>query len=151
MGRELIQIACLSHPDLVDRVRGLAETVTLAEFGPKFAEKASLAAHELVENAVRFGALTTKLNIHVAVDDSNLNLTVSVTNSALPSRIGLLTHHVDRLRRLSPAGGMAEFLRPNGIRTTIQLGLARVRFEAQMDLRVDLAKERVTVVAAAPL
>jgi hypothetical protein len=139
-----------NHPKIVDVLRDLADVVANAQFSPAIAERVSLTTHELVDNAVRYGSLRD-IDYEFAYDPSAGQFRVRVDNAALPSRISLLNAHLDKIKKL-PNGGFADLFRSAAAgKHTVPLGLARVRHEGSMELRVELKDDRVNVIATGRL
>src|SRR6185295_19349337 len=127
--RTLVMVSSPARADVVDALRDLAEAVANAQFTFGAAQRVSLATHELVENAVRYGSLSSDIGYELSYDTDAGVLRVQVENSALPSRIAILHAHLERIRKLPP-GGFSELMKAatNG-RNAPALGLARIRFE----------------------
>lgn len=135
----------------VDEIRRFVESFCAAACpGAEREEQLALAAHELVQNALSY-ACAPGVELRCEVDGVAGSVRVSVTNAAEPEQ-------ADRLRaRVAEVSGYPDAL--TGYVAAMRkapherggLGLARVRFEASLDLAVDVDRDRVTVHAAGPL
>ena len=113
-------------------------------------EQLALAAHELVQNAIA-NAVTPDVELRLEVDRATERVTVSVSNQARADQIEVLRDRLGKmLEHANPLAGYVAAMREDpGSRGGI--GLARIRFEAALDLALDVQGERVTVRAAGPL
>lgn len=96
------------------------------------ADRVAIVAHELLENAVKYGdpASEVKLDVFTA----GQSLIIRVTNKAHPSRIGILEREVRRNRATTPQEAFTKALErlqhlPEG---STMLGLSRVGLEANL-------------------
>jgi hypothetical protein len=135
----------------IDELRRFVESFCAAACpGAEREEQLALAAHELVQNALSY-ACAPGVELRCEVDRSAGSVRVSVTNAAEPEQ-------ADRLRaRVVEVSGYADALAGyvaamrKAPRERGGLGLARVRFEASLDLAVEAEGARVTVHAVGPL
>jgi hypothetical protein len=102
------------------------------------ADKISMAVSELVENAVKYNAKEkTWLYIQLLSDDAD-KILVESENYATPDNVKTLQKHLDRIYEKSPMDAyierMKEAVSKDG---TSQLGLARIRCEANCDLKIE--------------
>ncbi|NUP11327.1 MAG: hypothetical protein HOW73_35220 [Polyangiaceae bacterium] len=148
--RTLISVSTAAHPNVVDALRELSEAVSNAQFSPAVAQRVGLTTHELVDNAIRFGSLRSDIEYQLAYDLETGVVVVRVANTALPSRIALLNAHLERLRRLQASGhGLSDLIRSAAMgKVQAQLGLARVRHEASMEVRIEVEDDRLVVIAS---
>jgi hypothetical protein len=136
---------------VVDDIRRFVETFC-ANACPWAAreEQVALATHELVQNAIA-NAATPDIELKLEVDQARERVQVSVSNHARPDQIDVLRtrlawtqSHADPLE-----GYVAAMSEDPGSRGGI--GLARIRFEAALDLALEVEGEKVTIHAAGPL
>ncbi len=113
-------------------------------------EQVGLATHELVQNAIA-NAATPDIELKLEVDRIRERVRVSVSNHARPDQIEVLRSRLDQARahRNSLDGYVAAMREDPHSRGGI--GLARVRFEAALDLALEVEGEKVTIHAAGPL
>jgi hypothetical protein len=135
----------------VDDIRRFVESFCAAACpGAEREEQLALAAHELVQNAISH-ASEPGVDLRLAVDRDGKRVSVSVTNAVTPEQAAVLR---DRLAAVAAhADPLAGYLAamhedPEG---RGGLGLARVRFEAALELDMTLERARVTVHARGPL
>jgi anti-sigma regulatory factor (Ser/Thr protein kinase) len=111
----------------------------------------ALAAHELVQNAIPY-AKGDDIDVVLEVDPGADRIALAVTNRTTEEEY---RHLAARLAQLNEApDALAQYLRamresPTHVRGGI--GLARVRFEAQLELSASREAGRVTVHATGPL
>jgi anti-sigma regulatory factor (Ser/Thr protein kinase) len=137
----------------IDEIRRFVESFcSCAQLGPDREAQIALAVHELMQNAVPH-ARGQEVELDLEVDPRVGRVTVRVTNecpeeefAALHARVAAMYREPDALR---------DYLRTMKEQPTTArggLGLARVRFEAQMDIRVRRpSADRITVEAEGPL
>jgi plasmid stabilization system protein ParE len=146
-GQRLLSIHAAPSWELVDHVRTFVTAYCGLRYPAFAAERIALASHELLENAVRFGSISSDIE-YVLVEVSETTARVEVTNEAVPARVRALVEHVQQLRAVDAARAYAQALRTamgqSGVR---MLGLARVRHEAGMEVEVRPEERRITVVA----
>jgi hypothetical protein len=136
-------------PDLARAVRRLIEAIErpIAD-DEALVSRLSMAAHELVENAVEYG-VGGPISIRIALDEGAA-ASITLTNEAAPE-------HVARLRaRVTDVAGWQGDEMPSMYQAYLRrrigteesgLGLARVRAEAEMRLEAKIAGSTVTVTA----
>ncbi len=113
-------------------------------------EQVALAAHELVQNAIA-NAATPDIEMKLELDRSRERVVVSVSNHARADQIEVLRSRLARMRSHANAleGYVAAMREDPESRGGI--GLARIRFEAALDLALEVDGERITIHAAGPL
>jgi anti-sigma regulatory factor (Ser/Thr protein kinase) len=132
-------------------VRPVVEFVSFtvaSRLGAEPAARASMATHELLENAVKYGDLWRDIALEVVVEPSG-TFEIRVVNRAVQSRISILQKEIRRLDTLGAEEGLVDAMKraarlPQGCS---MLGLARLRLEARVTLEFDIQGERVLVVA----
>lgn len=135
----------------VDEIRHFVESVC-ATACPDAAreEQLALAVHELVQNAVA-NAVTPDVELRLEVDRATGRVCVSVSNLARAEQIEVLREHLDRTRaHASALDGYVAAMREDP-ESRGGIGLARIRYEAALELALAVDGERVTVSAAGPL
>jgi anti-sigma regulatory factor (Ser/Thr protein kinase) len=136
---------------VIDDIRHFVESFC-ASACPEAAreEQLALAAHELVQNAVA-NAVTPDVELRLEVDRSSERVCVSVSNRARADQIAVLRVRLDEtLAHASPLEGYVAALRADP-ESKGGIGLARIRFEAALDLALDIDGDFVTVRAEGPL
>jgi anti-sigma regulatory factor (Ser/Thr protein kinase) len=113
-------------------------------------EQLALATHELVQNAVTNGT-SREIELRLAVDPRAERVSVSVTNGCAPSALQRLRERLARI--YLDQDPLAAYVRTMGEDLSARggLGLARVRFEAGLELDLSAGDDRVTVHASGPL
>ncbi len=135
----------------VDDLRRFVESFCAASCpGADREEQLALAAHELVQNAIAY-ASTPGVELRLELDARKERVRVSVTNATAPAQAEMLRERIAEVASEADplAGYLAAMRRAPEERGG--LGLPRVRFEAALDLRVEIAGGRVTVHAEGPL
>ena len=113
-------------------------------------EQLALAAHELVQNAIA-NAVTPDVELRLEVDRATERVTVSVSNQARADQIEVLRDRLDKtLAHADPLEGYVAAMRDDP-ESRGGIGLARIRFEAALELALDVEGERVPVRAVGPL
>lgn len=136
---------------VVDEIRRFVQTFCASACpGAAREEQLALAAHELFQNAIA-NAASPDVELRLEVDRAGDRVCVSVSNLACAEQIELLLDRMDQLAaHANPLDGYVAAMREDpGSRGG--LGLARIRFEAALDLAVEVEGDRVTVRAAGPL
>lgn len=137
MGEELLlELKVPADWDSIGRLRRLVESMTEAAAGnPDSAARIGLAAHELLENAIKYGRGPAQLKLRVDAVNGEL-LALEVSNRAEPAEAARLD---ELLRELAASGSdVASHMRHLHAAMATpgrsRLGLVRVWFEAQLDL-----------------
>jgi hypothetical protein len=113
-------------------------------------EQLALATHELVQNAIA-NAATADIELKLEVDRSRERVHVAVSNHARPDQIDVLRARLHKTQsHANPLDGYVEAMREDP-HSRGGIGLARVRFEAALDLALEVEGEKVTIHAAGPL
>lgn len=136
---------------VVDDIRHFVETFC-ASACPEAAreEQLALAVHELVQNAIA-NAATPEVELRLEVDHSSERVRVCVSNDARADQIEVLRTRLDRtLAHPNPLDGYVAAMREDP-ESRGGIGLARIRFEAALELVLRVDGERVTIEAVGPL
>ncbi len=113
-------------------------------------EQLGLAAHELVQNAI-CNAATPDIEVKLEVDTGSERVRVSVSNVARPDQIDVLRERMQRAQaNPDPLEAYVAAMREDPD-SRGGIGLARIRFEAALDLLLEVEGEKVTVHAHGPL
>jgi anti-sigma regulatory factor (Ser/Thr protein kinase) len=135
---------------VVDDIRHFVETFC-ASACPEASreEQLALATHELVQNAIA-NAATPDIELKLEVDRASDRISVSVSNHARADQIEVLRSRLDKTQSYAnPLEGYVAAMRADP-ESRGGIGLARIRFEAALDLALDVQGERVTIRAAGP-
>lgn len=136
---------------VVDDIRHFVETFC-ASACPEAAreEQLALATHELVQNAIA-NAATPDIELKLEVDRETERVSVAVSNSARDDQIEVLRERLTRAQSYAnPLDGYVAAMREDP-ESRGGIGLARIRFEAALDLALEVEGEKVTIRAAGPL
>lgn len=113
-------------------------------------EQLGLAAHELVQNAI-CNAATPDIEVKLEVDPATEHVRVSVSNVARPDQIDVLRARMERAQaNPDPLQAYVTAMREDP-HSRGGIGLARIRFEAALDLALEVEGQKVTVHAQGPL
>jgi anti-sigma regulatory factor (Ser/Thr protein kinase) len=113
-------------------------------------EQLALATHELIQNAIS-NAVTADIELTLEVDRGRERVEVAVTNDARPDQIDVLRSRLDKAQsHPDPLEAYVEAMREDP-HSRGGIGLARIRFEAALDLALEVDGDRVTIRAAGPL
>lgn len=135
---------------MVDDIRQLVAAFCATTCGGERQDQLALAAHELVQNAIAHAA-SPDIELELSLDRAGDRAVVSVTNRARPDAIAALRARLARtVAHGSALDGYLAAMRDNP-HARGGLGLARIRYEAALELALDIEGDRVTVRAAGPL
>lgn len=140
----LVLIRCTPGSDVLEATHVYLSAYASARFGSRTAEQLSVAAYELFANAMSYGTLS---DVCLELLETPRGGAVRVANTTTQARIGMLRAHLDKLERDGQAVLANEMRRFAGGGPRPMLGLARIRHEAGMALEVQVAAERVTILA----
>jgi anti-sigma regulatory factor (Ser/Thr protein kinase) len=135
---------------IVDDIRQLvAMFCATTGAAPERQEQLALAAHELVQNAVSH-ATSGDIELELSLDAATDRVAVSVTNRAHADQIAVLRTRL--ARALAPETPLDAYLAAmrEDPHSRGGIGLARIRFEAGLELSVDVRGELVTIHASGP-
>jgi hypothetical protein len=113
------------------------------------ADKISLAASELVENAVKYGsAEDTRIKVEVTNDRKFMVLTVE--NKATEEQIRVLQEEYKKITTGDPLQAYLEKMKEAALssKEKSQLGLARIRYETEADISLEFKPESVVSITA---
>ncbi len=149
MRRAYIDLQFAPNWELIDPAREfLLRFLAQALGDPVAASQVSMAAHELLENAIKYSP-NDEANVRIEVD-SDGPVRLIVENEGLPTHIPVL---MEELRMISEANDPAALYRQKMELAVTRsdgkccLGLARIRCEAEMSLRGSVAGTRVMMIA----
>src|SRR5512133_1015201 len=136
----------------IDEIRRFVESFcACACTGANRESQLALAVHELMQNAVTHSH-DAEVDLVLEVDAEADRVAVAVTNRttdaefmAIRDRVARMNSEPDALRHYVRA------MKESPVTVRGGLGLARIRFEAQLELSVTRADTRVTVHATGPL
>jgi len=128
----------------VDDIRRLVETFCTEAADAEAASEVALAAHELVQNAIA-NASSPGIELTLALDPAVRGVRLAVSHDCAPEKVERLRTRLSRLYAYADAlqgylASMAENPEGQG-----GLGLARVRYESQLDLALDERLGRLTM------
>jgi hypothetical protein len=136
---------------VVDDIRRFVESFCASACpGAEREEQLALATHELVQNAIA-NATTPDIELQLEVDRGRARVRVAVTNHARPDQIDVLRARLTKTQsHRSPLEGYVQAMREDP-ESRGGIGLARIRYEAALDLALEVEGEKVTIHAAGPL
>jgi hypothetical protein len=135
----------------IDDIRRFTESFCAAACpGADREGQLALAVHELVQNALANGS-APDVELELAIDARGERVGLAVTNRCAPEQLDRLRERLARLYRDDDP--LAAYLRTMEEERVGRggLGLARVRYEAELDLHVTAEGDRVTVHASGAL
>ena len=128
----------------VDEVRHFVESFcACAGVGPERESQLALATHELLQNAIT-NSTSTSIELRLAIDRTRDTVEVSLTNACSPAASKVLCSRLAALRDADPLTSYLEAMSLDP-EATGGLGLARVRYEAQLELELETDGDRSTV------
>lgn len=136
---------CLRHVRL-----SISSFVLVVNENRDLASRVAMTAAEMVENAVKYTSgkdLTFRLSVKLGAGQSRVR--VETENEATPQRLGDLSRV---LKEVQVGTGMEAYMRalaavPEKSAHESKLGLARIRYEGQMDVRADVVGSRIRMIA----
>ena len=136
----------------IDEIRRFTESFCACACpGQDREAQVALAVHELMQNALPH-AHGDGVELVLEVNREADAIAIRVTNRCSDEDFESLRERIDRMNREPDAlAHYVKMMRENPSTTRGGLGLARVRFEAQLELSVHREASRVTVEAAGPL
>jgi hypothetical protein len=135
----------------VDEIRHFVEGFCAAAC-PEAAreEQLALATHELVQNAIA-NAVSADIELRLELDRRSGKVHVSVSNDAHAEQIAVLRRRLDQARaHEDPLQGYLAAMKEEP-HSRGGIGLARIRFEAALELDLEVMGERITMHATGPL
>jgi anti-sigma regulatory factor (Ser/Thr protein kinase) len=136
----------------IDEIRRFVESFCACAYtGHNREAQLALAVHELMQNAVPHSH-DEEVELTLEVEPSADRVAVAVTNTATEQEYRTLADRLEKMYREPDA--LRHYVQTMSETPTAQrggLGLARVRFESQLELSVSRAGGRVTVHAAGRL
>ena len=144
----LVRIRCETGWSVLEEVHRFLAVYAQGCFTLTAAERITVAAHELLENAVNYGSISA--GIVFELRRRRGRFAVSVSNAAVDARITMLQQRVAELQDVDPSEAYLEELRRASSSEVYKpmLGLIRVRNEAAMALEVKVDDRNVEVIAS---
>jgi anti-sigma regulatory factor (Ser/Thr protein kinase) len=113
-------------------------------------EQLALATHELVQNAIA-NAATPDIDVKLELARRTGRVTISVSNDAREDQIEILRERLGRtVAHANPLQGYLAAMKEDP-HSRGGIGLARIRFEAALELDLEVAGGRITMHATGPL
>lgn len=136
---------------VIDDIRRFVETFCASACpGADREGQLALAAHELIQNAI-CNAATEDVELELEVDRGHERVRVSVSNVARPDQIEVLRERLARAQAdPNPLQAYVAAMRESP-HSRGGIGLARIRFEAALELALEIHGETVTIHARGPL
>lgn len=131
----------------VDAVREFCGFFARASFeDDKLGQRVGIVVHELVENAVRYG---DEQELELMVERGGSDVVVRVANTTTQDRADKLRKVFDEISQHTPGEAYARALRHAASLPEAEsgLGLPRIRYEGQVDLRLEVTPGRVAITA----
>jgi hypothetical protein len=121
----------------IDGIRDFGRFFCQATFGtPELADRACVIIQEVLENAVKYSRRTEDSELEMSIDSDGSNILFSVSSPPDEEHLRTLRQELTGLHALDPQQAyLAAFLRAsNEPDAPARLGLARVRFEGEVEL-----------------
>jgi len=142
-----VRIVCTPGSNMLACTHEFLTAYANSHQGPQVGQRVSVAVYELFENAMSYGRISSDIVLEL-VETPN-SLAVRVSNESIPARISMLAAHVSRVQAGAEATFVEEMKRSvMGGTPRAMLGLARVVFEAKMDLTLEIDGLLVCVTAS---
>lgn len=147
--QSLVRVSIESGAELVDPVHTFIAAYVSQRFRPTIRERIVLATNELLSNATAYGAHSAPIVYELSL--SNRDVIVSVSNAVTTSRLQMLQTRFQAVKQDPEKEYLEQMQRSmSGRALRAQLGLARLRFEAELALDLNVAGNIVTVSAVCP-
>lgn len=138
------------QPRMVSIVRRFVEkTVEKLVGDPEAVFRVSLAVHELLENAARYG-VGDQSDLSVHFEAKGYAATIALTNQTTPEHIARLRATIEEIQSSQEPFALYQTLmrRRSGVQAESGLGLARIRAEGELDLSLEIDSPMVTITAS---
>jgi hypothetical protein len=144
-----IQLAFEPSPRFVKRiVQWLTDFCRMTLEDVELVSRLHLAAHELVENIVKYGVSeTVRLDLEVNRVDDALVLRLRTTNAAAPERLANAVRILQGLRDAEdPVAYYDQLVKESAPKEGVSgLGLARIRAEGDLDLDFEVKNNELSI------
>lgn len=142
---ELLRVACSPGSGITEELHTFVVAFTKLRYRGVISDRIALTAYELFANGLNYGSISTLVTLELA-EEKGLVL-VTVTNEAIQARTKLLVERCAKLQGDAKSVYMEEVRRnvTGGIPRAM-LGLARIVYEAGVELTVSTNGSLVTVV-----
>jgi hypothetical protein len=151
----LVFVRFRPDPKCVERLREFCGFLVESRFErPELAERARVVVHEAVENAVKYSAEAQGSELHLSIWCDGQDIEISVSGVPDPNHLDTLRAELTELySRGAKEAYVAAFRRAAFERTeSSRLGLARIRYEGELDVSMSEEKGgRVRVIASGRL
>jgi hypothetical protein len=141
---ELLKVVCTPGSAITEELHTFVVAFTRLRYRPTVAERISLTSYELFANALNYGSVNRMVTL-VLSEDSDAAL-VTVSNESISARSKQLVERCAQLAQ-DPKAVYMEELRRNvtGGIPRAMLGLARIVYEAKVELSATVDGNLVTV------
>lgn len=111
------------------------------------AESISMSVSELLENSIKYGS-EAGIKISVELIETEDKIIVSVENYSTPENIAVLMKEIERVNSGPPEKVYLEKMQEAAMRTDggSQLGLARIRYEANAEISINVKNDLVSII-----
>lgn len=144
--RQLVRILLTAGSDMLESAHDFLSAYLMRRLSPQVAQRMSVAAYELVANALSYGAINE--DIAVEIWRSADHIAIRVSNQTIGARISMLNDLLRKLRTDADATLVSELRRSVGGGSRPMLGLSRVMHEVGLRLDVDVEGTRLTITAS---
>jgi hypothetical protein len=139
----------------IDGVREFGRFFCLTTFKESdVAERARVVIQEALENAVKYSTPGPESELELSISSQGAHIEISVTSVPDPEHIGSLKAELDRINATDPAQAYLAAIEraAESPDASARLGLARIRFEGNVELSIrELEGGRVRVTASGSL
>jgi hypothetical protein len=144
--RTLARIVLSPGSEMLEATHAFATSYVASRLHPQVAQRVSLAAYELIANALSYSTMSEDIGIEIL--ESDRLVAIRVSNQTIAARISMLSEHIAKLRA-NPEQTLTDEMRRSvagGPRP--MLGLARIVHEVGMHLDVSIEDRRVTLTSS---
>lgn len=147
VSRVPVRIVCTPGSNMLEYTHAFLSAYSATHHRPQIAQRMSVAVYELLENAMNYGGISSEIVLELS--ELPGQVAVRVTNEAIAARISMLAAHLARVRADAEGTFVEEMKRSvMGGAPRAMLGLARVAFEANMEIKLEIDGRLVAVTAS---
>jgi hypothetical protein len=151
---QLIVMRCRPMWQHIDGIRQFCGFFARTSFSSTdLGERVALVIHELIENAIKYSVPTDLAELDVTILHTGRQIEICVGNTPRPAQLAQLQTAISTLRGKSPEDGYLEAMRETRTLPVGRsgLGLARIRFEARMELQLIVVGGLARIIAKGDL
>jgi hypothetical protein len=145
----LFRVRVVPGSSILNDVRAFIGAYVRSRFTIQAADRIEIALQELLENAMKYGSLSSDVVVELHEPGELTCIELRVGNAAVGARLKMLADRIEELKSSNPEDAYRAALlkMASGPSSRSMLGLARIRHEARMELEAYIQGSQVTVIA----